>query len=434
MSNVNLNLLSRALVQFQAPRFGPGLNFVRRYFTPTIIAAEKLTSTTVRVDFNDALRSYSPTSIAGNYTVTGPSVVTVSSVAFTPGNSYVVLTVSGPFASGTYTVAVAGNTVQSAADDGIVNLASSCSMLVSVLVPAVVAAEKLTATTVRIDFNQALRSLAATTVAGNYSITGPSTVTVASVAFTPGNSYVVLTLTGTFAPGTYTVTVSANTVQSSDEAVSNASGSCSLIVETAALLFSAKRIGSQVRVDFGQALRSLPATTVTGNYTFSGPQPLTTASVVFTPGNSYLLLNLNEAFATGQYTLSIAANTVEMQALDIFNQAGTSVFEVDVIDDVTPPSVSLVSPLSGVFNDTFAQAVIDVTDPSGLALLNISVQLPISEEVIYRAGQFTPGYLGSSVENITAGYRLTILRRAGWPVGTVIKFNVDVVDLSGNKA
>lgn len=330
--SVLVNFIAWTPSQRQGSICGPGLNFIRRAFTPAIIAAEKLTATTVRVDFNDLLRSYSPTSVAGNYTITGPSTVTVSSVAFTPGNSYAVLTVTGTFAPGTYTVAVAGNTVQSAADDRIVN----------------------------------------------------------------------------------------------------ASGSCSLVVDTVILFFAAKMIGGQIRVDFGQALRSLAATTVAGNYTFTGPGTLTTASVVFTPGNSYVLLNVNEAFQTGDYTLTVAANTVEMAALDIFNGSGSSIFEVDVIDDRTPPTVNLISPLTGQL-DQFTEAVLEVTDTGGFSLINISIALPTGEEVVFRNGAFTPAYIQSARAVITNGFRFTVVRKLGWPVGTVLQFNVDAVDASGNK-
>jgi hypothetical protein len=68
---------------------------------------------------------------------------------------------------------------------------------------------------VRVDFSRALRSLAATTVAGNYVITGPSTIAVNSVTFTPGQTYLILNTTGSYIPGSYTLTVAANTAEAS---------------------------------------------------------------------------------------------------------------------------------------------------------------------------------------------------------------------------
>jgi len=75
--------------------------------------------------------------------------------------------------------------------------------------------------TVKIDFSRALASYGATSTAGNYAITGPSVISVGSVSFTPGNSYVVLNVTGTWATGTYTVTVAAGTAQANSDAVLN---------------------------------------------------------------------------------------------------------------------------------------------------------------------------------------------------------------------
>jgi hypothetical protein len=66
---------------------------------------------------------------------------------------------------------------------------------------------------IRVSFSRALRSLAATTVAGNYVVTGPSSIVVNSVTFTPGDPFVVLNITGSFMPGSYTLTIAALTAQ-----------------------------------------------------------------------------------------------------------------------------------------------------------------------------------------------------------------------------
>ena len=71
---------------------------------------------------------------------------------------------------------------------------------------------------VKLIFARALRSLAATTNAANYTITGPTIITVDAVSFTPGNDYVVLDTDGTFAAGNYyTVTMAPQTAQAQDD-------------------------------------------------------------------------------------------------------------------------------------------------------------------------------------------------------------------------
>lgn len=101
--------------------------------------------------------------------------------------------------------------------------------------------------------------------------------------------------------------------------------------------------------------------------------------------------------------------------------------------ETVPPTVALVSPLTGLL-DKFTPVVLDVTDSSGFALINISIELPTGEEVVYRAGAFTVGYRDSSAaSSIVGGYRFTLVRKAGWPAGTVLNFNIDPVDAKGNK-
>jgi len=71
----------------------------------------------------------------------------------------------------------------------------------------------VTATTVTVYFSRALRDLAATAIAANYVVSGPSTITITSATFSFPSSEVVLSHTGTFRAGTYSLTLSANTAQ-----------------------------------------------------------------------------------------------------------------------------------------------------------------------------------------------------------------------------
>lgn len=96
------------------------------------------------------------------------------------------------------------------------------------------------------------------------------------------------------------------------------------------IIFSAKKIGNQVRVDFSQRLRGVPPTTVAGNYTFTGPTAITTSSVIFNPGDTFLLLDIAGSFTSGEYILSIQANVVRGANFDVNNGPGTSIFDVVV--------------------------------------------------------------------------------------------------------
>jgi hypothetical protein len=80
--------------------FSPGLQYV----------AVATSSTSVLVSFFTPLTSVNTT--PGNYSISGPSVLTVTGVTWSGGGSpNIVLTVSGTFTSGTYTLTIANNTV-----------------------------------------------------------------------------------------------------------------------------------------------------------------------------------------------------------------------------------------------------------------------------------------------------------------------------------
>jgi hypothetical protein len=56
--------------------------------------------------------------VTTNYSISGPTTITVTGVSFTPGNSFVLLTISGTFtALATYTLSLVSQTAQSGTDD-----------------------------------------------------------------------------------------------------------------------------------------------------------------------------------------------------------------------------------------------------------------------------------------------------------------------------
>jgi hypothetical protein len=86
------------------------------YVQPIVFSVSR-TLTQVRVDFGRSLRSKASTTVAANYTLTGPTSITFTSVTFTPGSTYLVLDYTGTFTSGTYSMTLASQTVQAAGDD-----------------------------------------------------------------------------------------------------------------------------------------------------------------------------------------------------------------------------------------------------------------------------------------------------------------------------
>lgn len=113
MATVDYTPVLAGQVVEQPPPYGAGCGFaaVGQTYQQNLTYSAAITSyTTVRVYFAAALAALAATSLAARYTITGPSAISVGSVAFTPGNAFVDLTVSGSWVAGTYTLAIAANT------------------------------------------------------------------------------------------------------------------------------------------------------------------------------------------------------------------------------------------------------------------------------------------------------------------------------------
>lgn len=178
--------------------------------------------------------------------------------------------------------------------------------------------------------------------------------------------------------------------------------------------------------------------TVTGSLTKNTVYTLTVINVrdnaggtpIVSPNNALRFIwlgigdiNLNGVPEAGGLLARVSRNLLGNFALG---------YNILIEADTLPPGVTLVSPTNGVL-DRFTEVVIDITDVSGFALINLSIELPTGQEVIYRGGAFCTGYVDTSARSgIVNGYRLTFSRKAGWPPGTVLKLNVDPVDTKGN--
>ena len=118
--------------------------------------------------------------------------------------------------------------------------------------------------------------------------------------------------------------------------------------------------------------------------------------------------------------------------------------------DVTPPTVTIISPTPGVapgeaggfpLDPTAARAtpiVLRVTDAVGLAALAISQVYrdaagdAASMAVVYWRGAYVEPYYGDVVATGDTQLDLTVNHRAGWPMGGALEFDILPVDKSGN--
>jgi hypothetical protein len=117
-------------------------------------------------------------------------------------------------------------------------------------------------------------------------------------------------------------------------------------------------------------------------------------------------------------------------ALDRYPQLGGAVGT-----DVTPPTITIVSPTVGTAITPTTPLIVDVADDVALRRVFVSVAFPARglEEVVHDGAAFAPVYADSSSRAvITNGYRYTIVRREGWPSAPTLK--VHAIDVTGNEA
>lgn len=99
------------------------------------------------------------------------------------------------------------------------------------------------------------------------------------------------------------------------------------------------------------------------------------------------------------------------------------------------PVITVISPAEGPIG-RFDSVVVEVTCAGPISFIVFSVLLgDINvDELIYKTGTgFSARYAGNVIENITDGFRFTLMRAGGWPVGTDV-FDADAVSDSGGIA
>ncbi len=125
-------------------------------------------------------------------------------------------------------------------------------------------------------------------------------------------------------------------------------------------------------------------------------------------------------------------NMAPVALRDIVNEQSTG-----GSSDVSAPTVTLVSPLSGGDLTADGAITVDVTDVGGLSGVFLSASFTqggrrVMREVIYDIDGFDADYSNSTRTAITNGFRFILYRSAGWPVGLDLAFKVIPFDQAGN--
>lgn len=277
------------------------------------------------------------------------------------------------------------------------------------------AAELTDISQITLEFSATLKT--ASTNAASYSVTGPSDVTVNSVAFTPYTRIVTLSVTSQLLAGIYSVTVGPGAVKSDIDypnPVLTATFRTERVRPTAA---AAIQSSSSILLTFSQTLRELAATSIPGNYQIDGPSNITVSSVDFTPGSNAVLLHTTGDFTLGQYTVTIAANTAQTVVGAIPNLQLTPTFQCVQRVNVASPAVTLVSPQQTEQLGSDGAITVDISDADGFRRVILYAGYPEKQvtEVVFDGSAFCAPYTGTqaAIEN---GIRLSGIRRLpSWP-------------------
>jgi hypothetical protein len=383
--------------------------------------ASRVGSSVIRIDLSYNLRYLAATSDVGRYSISGPSSISISSVAFTPGNNYVLLFIDGTFANGEYFVAILSDTME-AQDYYLFNQALNPSFIIDGIDAITASAAQTDVSEITITFSHSLRVRSETLVSSNYSIYGPSLITVDSVEFTPGNNFVVLNIIGTLAHGEYTITVNSGTVEAQDYYLFNTLLSPTLNIvslHNPISVFVSRNSLNELKVGFSEAMLDFIATYEPANYTIIGPGNIVVESVSFNPGDNYIILGTIGVYVHGDYSLTIAANT--LNPIDGYAQTSDLISSFNIFE-ILQPSLSNFSPTGAI---TITTSIgFDVSDPVGTGVqVAVFASFPGLNiyEVIHDGVNWGPNYLPGVVTSLSPGYRYSgIVRRGGWPASPTI--------------
>jgi hypothetical protein len=171
------------------------------------------------------------------------------------------------------------------------------------------------AQTIIVTFERALRSLPATTVIGNYSLTGSSVLTITSISFTPGTNVVTLHFSGTVVTGTYTLQLATRTTQALGDDLYNVTTPASLstsVVSTALNVLSATAATKQVTINLNTNAVLIGNALDRSQYLITGASQNILINSISTGTNS-IVLSTTEMSQGTTYTLT-------MPTIGIINQ------------------------------------------------------------------------------------------------------------------
>jgi len=255
-----------------------------------VLGATAATSSTIAVTFDGAPNSVAAQTI-GNYTITGAGGLVVTG-ALLSGNT-VTLTTTTPMMASTYTVTVTGVTRNSDGEALTVDAASFTGRTKF----NVVSASSGSNVTVRVFFDAAPNSSQAM-IAGNYTITGGSGLSVSNASL--AGNMVTLTTSTQSSGANYTVTVSGVTRVGDNEPLTVAAANFTGLAGFNVVGATANNT-TTVTVNF-DAAPTAAAAGMASNYTVTGA---TVMAASYMAGNTYVTLTTS-ALADGAHTVTVA--------------------------------------------------------------------------------------------------------------------------------
>lgn len=179
---------------------------------------------------------------------------------------------------------------------------------------------------------------------------------------------------------------------------------------------------NKITVFFSSEITNRSETTTAGNYTIAGPTAITVSSAAIGTDNASVVLTISGTLATGEYTVTVAANTAYGEwAIGTTPPNAETNLTVEILNPiVVSPVVENISPTPGTAIAPTAAISFDVAKGSStISLVVVAIETSGRNEIAYDGAEFTTNYLGSThTVNGGGDHHFSIIKSiGGWISG-----------------
>lgn len=273
---------------------------------PQVSTAQATNSTHVRVTFNEDMDNNAALTTAGNYTFTGPTTLTASSVS-RDSATQVTVEVNEMEQSSSYEVTVASTTgtIQDVAYNALDTDHDTATFTGVGDAPSVDSASATDSTHVRVTYDEAMANNAALIDAANYVITGDTVITTVSVV-RDNPTQVTVECSELLDLGNYTITVS-NVEDLAGNVIDPAHDDANFtgIGVPPQVIGATAPSAAAIKVEFDSDMMDTAQLKTASRYNITGPTTITPTGVTVVDPDVVRLAFTGEMHTGGAYTVTV---------------------------------------------------------------------------------------------------------------------------------